>query len=44
MAARSFPYLGHDVRTGKNAVWLPLADSGWRDRLIEILARLAPVF
>jgi transcription-repair coupling factor (superfamily II helicase) len=35
---RSFPDLGPDLRTGKNAVWLTNAtQEGWRERLLAVL-------
>jgi transcription-repair coupling factor (superfamily II helicase) len=44
VAARNFPYLGPGLRTGKNAIWLPLSDENWQDRLLEVLERMNPVF
>ena len=31
---RSFPNLGHGLRTGKNAIWIPASTPDWRERLI----------
>jgi transcription-repair coupling factor (superfamily II helicase) len=44
VGARTFPYFGPEIRTGKNALWLPLADPQWRERLLETLQRLLPIF
>lgn len=43
IAARAFPDLGPLVRTGKNALWLPASEPGWRAHLLEVLDRLIPV-
>ncbi len=40
-ASRPLPDLGGDVRTGKNALWLPLsASNGWMDKLLDVLREL----
>ena len=36
-AARSFPYLGAGVRTGKNSIWLQANQPDWQERLLQIL-------
>ena len=39
--ARSLPELGGDIRTGKNAIWLPIKKSnGWQDKLLNALHQL----
>ncbi len=39
--ARSFPFLGSDVRSGKYALWFNLANQeNWQNRLLEILQSL----
>jgi transcription-repair coupling factor (superfamily II helicase) len=38
--ARTIPYLGPDVRGGKNALWMQV-QVNWRERLLEILMELA---
>jgi transcription-repair coupling factor (superfamily II helicase) len=39
---RSYPDLGTDVRTGKNAVWLTnAAQEGWRERLLGVMTILS---
>jgi transcription-repair coupling factor (superfamily II helicase) len=40
-SSRTFPYLGTDVRNGKNSLWLQAAQPEWRERLLEVLAELA---
>lgn len=39
--SRSFPYLGPDVRSGKNAIWVRAAQPDWPERLLEVLKTLA---
>jgi transcription-repair coupling factor (superfamily II helicase) len=39
-ASRSIPFLGSDVRIGKNNLWLQATQPSWRDRLLEILGIL----
>ncbi len=39
--ARDLPELGEAIRTGKNAIWIPVdEDSGWQDRLLVVLSEL----
>ena len=39
--ARELPELGDDIRTGKNALWIPVAESnGWQDKLLSVLHEL----
>jgi transcription-repair coupling factor (superfamily II helicase) len=41
-AARSLPVLGEDIRTGKNAIWLPITETnGWQDKLLAVLQELS---
>lgn len=41
VSARPFPYLGSNVRSGKNSLWLPVAgQEEWREQLVEILKAL----
>ena len=35
--SRTFPYLGADVRTGKNNIWLQATQPDWQERLLQIL-------
>ncbi len=40
--ARQYPYIGPDVRPGKNALWLRVAGrEGWMERLVAVLEALA---
>jgi transcription-repair coupling factor (superfamily II helicase) len=39
---RSLPELGEDIRTGKNAIWLPITETnGWQDKLLAVLQKLS---
>jgi transcription-repair coupling factor (superfamily II helicase) len=39
---RSMPVLGDEIRTGKNALWIPVNEkNGWQDRLLDVLQELA---
>jgi transcription-repair coupling factor (superfamily II helicase) len=39
--SRLLPELGEDIRTGKNALWIPVAETNsWRDKLLSILHEL----
>lgn len=39
--ARDLPDLGDSIRTGKNAIWLPVTESnGWQEKLIKVLQEL----
>ncbi len=35
------PFLGLDVRNGKNAIWMPGGVPNWPERLLEVLKELA---
>jgi transcription-repair coupling factor (superfamily II helicase) len=38
---RPIPELGGNIRTGKNAVWIPFSEmNGWQDQLIDVLQQL----
>jgi transcription-repair coupling factor (superfamily II helicase) len=40
---RSIPDLGGEIRTGKNAIWMPAANSnGWQAELLSVLEKLIP--
>jgi transcription-repair coupling factor (superfamily II helicase) len=39
-SARTFPFLGTDIRSGKNSLWLQAAQPAWRERLLEVLGEL----
>jgi transcription-repair coupling factor (superfamily II helicase) len=39
-SSRSFPFLGPDVRTGKNSLWLQATQPEWRERLLDVLRAL----
>jgi len=39
-SARTFPFLGADIRSGKNSLWLQATQPAWRERLLEILGEL----
>ena len=40
-STRSLPELGDDIRTGKNAIWIPIAQSnGWMEKLLAVLQQL----
>jgi transcription-repair coupling factor (superfamily II helicase) len=40
--ARKFPELNHDIRVGKNSLWIPVAENnGWQDKLISVLQILS---
>jgi transcription-repair coupling factor (superfamily II helicase) len=42
--SREFPDLGGDIRTGKNALWMPISENnGWREQLITVLQGLSNV-
>jgi transcription-repair coupling factor (superfamily II helicase) len=42
--ARELPELGENIRTGKNAIWIPCDDDRtWQDRLLEVLQELSKV-
>jgi transcription-repair coupling factor (superfamily II helicase) len=41
VAQRPVPYLGADVRSGKNALWMQSSSPDWQDRLVEVLEQLA---
>jgi hypothetical protein len=41
VAQRPVPYLGADVRSGKNALWMQSSSPNWQDRLVEVLEQLA---
>jgi transcription-repair coupling factor (superfamily II helicase) len=39
---RSIPDLGEDIRTGKNAIWLPITETNnWQDKLLSVLQELS---
>ena len=39
---RALPDLGDDIRTGKNALWIPVTETnGWQEKLISILHKLS---
>jgi len=39
--ARELPELGDDIRTGKNALWIPVTETnGWQDKLLSVLQEL----
>jgi len=39
--SRALPELGDDIRTGKNAVWIPVVQSnGWMEKLMAVLQQL----
>ena len=38
---RTLPYLGADIRTGKNTLWMQSSLPDWRERLLEVLRQLA---
>jgi transcription-repair coupling factor (superfamily II helicase) len=39
--SRSFPEFGGDIRTGKNAIWIPFSETnGWQGRLVDVLQEL----
>ncbi|OGO63620.1 MAG: transcription-repair coupling factor, partial [Chloroflexi bacterium RBG_19FT_COMBO_50_10] len=41
-AARSFPEFGAEVRTGKNAIWIPIRETDdWMEKLLNILNMLS---
>jgi len=41
-ATRALPELGDDIRTGKNALWIPVTESnGWQDKLLSVLHELS---
>jgi transcription-repair coupling factor (superfamily II helicase) len=42
VASRNLPNIGSIARSGKNAYWMPLNDSGgdWRERILEALAAI----
>ncbi len=40
VAQRTLPYLGADVRSGKNALWMQSSLPDWRERLVEVLRQL----
>ncbi len=41
-ATRALPELGDDIRTGKNALWIPMTESnGWQDKLLSVLYELS---
>ena len=38
---RQFPYIGPDVRPGKNTLWMPVAgQENWQERLLQVLEAL----
>jgi transcription-repair coupling factor (superfamily II helicase) len=38
---RPIPDLGGEIRTGKNAIWMPITESeDWKDKLIDVLNQL----
>jgi transcription-repair coupling factor (superfamily II helicase) len=38
---RQLPDIGNDIRTGKNAYWMPISEGiDWQDKLIELLNQL----
>ena len=40
--AREIPDLGADIRTGKNAIWIPIdEDHNWQDKLFAVLNQLS---
>ncbi len=40
--ARSLPELGEDIRTGKNAIWLPISETNsWHEKLLAVLQGLS---
>jgi transcription-repair coupling factor (superfamily II helicase) len=42
--ARPLPELGDDIRTGKNAIWIPIAQSnGWMEKLLAVLQQLREI-
>jgi transcription-repair coupling factor (superfamily II helicase) len=39
--SRSLPDFGNEIRSGKNALWLPFNESsGWTDKLLDVLDML----
>ncbi len=39
--SRAIPDLGGDIRTGKNAVWIPFSETNaWQDKLVDVLQQL----
>ncbi|HSB67136.1 MAG TPA: TRCF domain-containing protein, partial [Anaerolineales bacterium] len=42
--ARQLPEMGEDIRTGKNALWIPIdEDDVWREKLLQVLEQLIQV-
>jgi transcription-repair coupling factor (superfamily II helicase) len=42
LSQRSFPYLGNDIRVGKNGLWFEYKKAeNWQERMVEILENLA---
>ncbi len=40
--ARALPVLGEDIRTGKNAIWIPITETnGWKEKLLAVLQELS---
>jgi transcription-repair coupling factor (superfamily II helicase) len=40
-AARELPEIGEDIRTGKNALWIPIdSENSWREKLLLVLEQL----
>jgi transcription-repair coupling factor (superfamily II helicase) len=38
---RPLPEFGNDIRTGKNAFWMPLNEAGdWQEKLLNVLDQL----
>ncbi len=41
-ATRTLPELGEDIRTGKNAIWIPISETnGWSEKLLIVLQELS---
>jgi transcription-repair coupling factor (superfamily II helicase) len=42
--ARPLPELGDDIRTGKNAIWIPVTRlNGWMEKLLAVLQQLCEI-
>jgi transcription-repair coupling factor (superfamily II helicase) len=40
MPARPLPEVGGGARAGRNAYWMPVNESTWREELIELLSAI----
>ncbi len=41
--SRTFPELNGNIRTGKNAIWIPFSETnGWQEILVDVLQKLIP--